>query len=77
MSTVYTYSEARQNLAALLERAAREGEARIKRKDGQIFVIKLETTAVSPLAVEGVDLGLTQAEIVEFVQAGRKSWDEA
>jgi hypothetical protein len=36
----------------------------------------LETTAVSPLEVEGVDLGLTQAEIVEFVQAGRKSWDE-
>ena len=34
------------------------------------------TTAVSPLAVEGVDLGLTQAEIVEFVHAGRKSWDE-
>jgi hypothetical protein len=34
------------------------------------------TTAVSPLAVEGVDLGLTQAEMVEFVQAGRKSWDE-
>jgi hypothetical protein len=33
------------------------------------------TTAVSPLAVEGVDLGLTQAEIVEFVQAGRRVWD--
>jgi hypothetical protein len=37
---VYTYSEARQNLASLLEKAAKEGEVRIKRKDGQIFVVK-------------------------------------
>jgi antitoxin Phd len=60
MSTVYTYSEARQNLASLLDRAARDGEARIKRKDGQTFVVRLETTAVSPLAVEGVDGGFAR-----------------
>jgi PHD/YefM family antitoxin component YafN of YafNO toxin-antitoxin module len=39
---VYTYTEARQNLASLLDQAAREGEVRIKRKDGQVFVIKLQ-----------------------------------
>jgi hypothetical protein len=33
---VYTYSEARQNLASLLDQAAREGEVRIQRKDGQV-----------------------------------------
>jgi prevent-host-death family protein len=37
---VYTYSEARQNLASLLDKAAEEGEVRIKRKDGRVFVIK-------------------------------------
>ena len=38
---VYTYSEARQSLATLLDKAAQEGEVRIKRKDGQVFVIRL------------------------------------
>ena len=37
---VYTYSEARQNLASILEQAAEEGEVRVKRRDGQEFVIK-------------------------------------
>ncbi len=69
---VYTYSEARQKLATLLEQAARDGEARIKRKDGQTFVIKPETVAGSPLDVEGIDLGLTTDEIVQFIHEGRR-----
>jgi len=31
---VYTYSEARQNLASLLDQAAQEGKVRTIRKDG-------------------------------------------
>ena len=69
---VYTYSEARQSLATLLDRAAQEGEVRIKRKDGQVFVIRPEPKTGSPLDVEGIDLGLTASEIVEFVQEGRR-----
>ncbi len=45
---VYTYSEARQNLASLLDQAVREGEVRIRRKDGQIFVIKVQPKTESP-----------------------------
>ena len=69
---VYTYSEARQKLAKLLEQAAREGEVKIKRKDGQTFVIRPEKRAGSPLDVKGLDLGITAAEIVDFVQEGRR-----
>jgi hypothetical protein len=69
---IYTYSEARRKLASLLERAVKEGEVRIKRRDGQTFVIKPETRGGSPLDVEGIDLGITTAEIVEFVQEGRR-----
>ena len=69
---VYTYSEARQRLAALLERARREGSVRIRRKDGQVFVLRPEVAPNSPLNVRGIDLGLTRDEIVEFVRAGRK-----
>ncbi len=60
---VYTYSEARQRLASLLEQAAREGEVRIKRRDGQVFVVRPEARKSSPLDVEGVDLGISAAEI--------------
>lgn len=70
---VYTYSEARQKLATLLEQAVREGEVKIKRKDGQTFVIRPETRTGSPLDVEGMDLGITTAEIVRFIQEGRRT----
>ena len=71
---VYTYTEARQNLASLLDQAAREGEVRIKRKDGQVFVIRLQPKSRSPLEVEGVDLGITSEEIVEFIDEGRRNY---
>ena len=69
---VYTYSEARQNLASLLEQAAQEGEVWIRRKDGQVFVIQPKRAEASPLDVEGVDLGLSRSEIVQFVHEGRR-----
>jgi antitoxin (DNA-binding transcriptional repressor) of toxin-antitoxin stability system len=72
---VYTYSEARQNLASLLDRAAQEGEVRIRRRDGQVFVVKPEPRAESPLEVEGVDLGLTRTEILQFIQEGRRPYE--
>ena len=69
---VYTYSEARQKLARLLDEVLREGEVRIKRKDGQEFVVKPITKSKSPLDVPGIDLDITATEIVEFVQEGRR-----
>ena len=71
---VYTYTEARQNLASILDQAAREGEVRIKRKDGQVFVIKLQRSTKSPLEVEGIDLGITTQEIVDFIDDGRRTF---
>lgn len=69
--TVYTYSEARQQFAALLEKARREGEVRIRRRDGQVFVIRPEVRTGSPLDVEGVDLDLSTDEVVEYVRESR------
>lgn len=69
---VYTYSEARQKLARLLDQVLEEGEVRIKRKDGRIFVIKPEPRTGSPLDVPGVDLGLQAEEILQFIQEGRR-----
>jgi len=69
---VYTYSEARQSFAALLEKATQEGEVRVTRKDGRVFVIRPVVPADSPLDVEGVDLGLTAEEILQFIQESRR-----
>lgn len=74
MSSVYTYSEARQNLASLLDKAVKEGEVRLKRKDGQMFRIVPATTSGSPLDVESIDINLTTEEIVEFIHEGRKNY---
>jgi hypothetical protein len=73
MTTTYTFSKARQNLASLLDLAARDGEAQIVRKNGQVFVIRpAEYTQSSPLDVGGIDLDLTGDEIVRIVREGRE-----
>jgi len=70
---VYTYSEARRKLASLLDQAISEGEVRIRRRDGQSFVIRPERKEGSPLDVEGIDLDITTDEILEFIQEGRRT----
>jgi prevent-host-death family protein len=69
---VYTYSEARQNLAGLLDRAAEEGEVLIQRRDGQTFVVKPQTRDASPLDVGKVNVRLTQREILDAIYEGRE-----
>jgi PHD/YefM family antitoxin component YafN of YafNO toxin-antitoxin module len=68
---VYTYSEARQNLASLLEEARTQGAVGVRRRDGQMFVVKPERRARSPLDIESVDLGVSTDEIVEIVRESR------
>ncbi|MCA9980520.1 MAG: hypothetical protein KDD89_06800 [Anaerolineales bacterium] len=77
MTTVYTYSEARQKLATLLDEVVKDGQVLIQRQDGTLFVVQQQAEAGSPLAVPGVDLALTRAELVSFVQEGRQDWREA
>ena len=67
-----TYLETQENLSVLLERAREQGEVRIRRTDGQIFILKPEKTKPSALDVAGVDLGVSTKEIVEFVREGRE-----
>jgi antitoxin (DNA-binding transcriptional repressor) of toxin-antitoxin stability system len=68
----YTYTEARQKLASLLEQAAKYGEVRIKRHDGQVFVIKPQKRIGSPLDVDGIRLNLSHQEILESIEEGRR-----
>ena len=69
---VYTYSEARQNLASLLDVAKRDGAVAIRRRDGQTFILSPEAQGSSSLDVEGVDLYITTEEIIDIIRQGRE-----
>jgi prevent-host-death family protein len=70
---VYSYSEARQQLAELLNRARREGEVEIRRRDGQMFVVRPTARVGSPMDVPGVSTDLSREEIVGLVRESRRS----
>lgn len=73
---VFTFSEARRRFSAVLDSAQTEGSVRVTRRDGRVFVIQpLDSTlatASSPLDVDGVDLGVGGAELVEFIRESRR-----
>lgn len=70
--TVYTFSEARQKFASLLEQARREGGVRVKRRDGQVFVIQPDRPRRSPLDVPGIDTEIATEEIVGIIREMRQ-----
>ena len=71
---VFTVTEARQNLAALLDAAQQDGAVVIRRRGGQSFVVQPDSARRSPLDVEGIDLGVTTDEIVATVREGRERY---
>jgi hypothetical protein len=70
--TVFTFSEARQKFAAILERARREGAVRVKRRDGQVFIIQPDRSPHSPLDVAGIATNLSAEEIVDMIREMRQ-----
>ena len=72
----YTYSEARQRLASLLNSARKDGAVRIRRRDGQRFVVKPETQKRSPLDVPTLDLQIRREEIVDIVRSSRPDYQK-
>jgi len=69
---VYTFSEARQNFASVLDYAQKEGTVRVNRRDGRAFTIQPVQESSSPLAVKGVNLKLSRDAIVAAVREGRE-----
>lgn len=69
---VFTYSRARQELASILDRASREGEVRIRRRDGRLFTVQPVRTGRSPLNVPGVRAAVATDELVRIIRQGRR-----
>ncbi len=69
---VYTYSEARQKLASVLDRAESTGKVLIRRKDGSTFALTPEQASRSPLDVPAIQAKVSTRELVEIVKKGRR-----
>ena len=72
---VYTYSEARQRLADVLN-TARTEEVIIKRRGGEIFSIIFRESIKSPFDVHGIDTKATTKDILEAVRESRERFTE-
>ncbi len=70
--TTYTYSEARQNFAAVLDKAKKEGKVLIKKRDGSSFILSPLPLAESPLNVRGINIDLTLNEIIDVLKEVRR-----
>ncbi len=70
--TIYTFSEARQKFASILNQAQLEGEVLIKRKDGSSFSVKPIKKIASPLNVKGIDVNISKDEIIDVLQEIRE-----
>jgi len=68
---VYTYSEARQRLADVLN-IARNEEVIIKRRGGESFSIIFRKSEKSPFDVPGIKTKATTKDILEAVRESRE-----
>ena len=69
---VYTYSEARQKFAQVLDEAKESGKVLIRRRDGSVFSLTPEPLARSPFDVAGIQTEITSEEVVALVREGRE-----
>jgi len=71
----YSYSETRQNFAAVLEQARCDGAVRIQRRDGRSFILTPEPVKASPLDIPGItpDAPVTREEILQSIHEGRRN----
>jgi antitoxin Phd len=68
---VYTYSEARQKLSSVLDKAESMGKVIIRRKDGRTFALIPEQNRCSPLDVPSIQARISTEELVEIVRKER------
>ena len=70
--TTYSYSEARERLSALLERALLEGQVKLRSRDGRIFIIRPERPQkTSPFEVRSIKLPISKVDILDAIRESR------
>jgi len=74
---IFTYSEARQKLSTVLDRAQYTGKVLIRRKDGLTYSLVPEKNTSSPLDIPSIKARVSTEEIVDIVRSGRERGDIA
>ena len=69
---LFTYSDARQQFSKVLDTAKKEGKVLIRRRDGSLFSLVAEKSAISPFDVKGISTKITTPEIVDILRSERK-----
>ncbi len=67
---VYSFTEARQNLAEVLTEAS-EGAVLIKRRNGETYMVRRQAPIGSPLDVPGISTRATMDDILAAVAETR------
>jgi len=67
---VFTYSQARQTLATVLDTARKE-QVLITRRGGDTFAVTYKTTPKSPFDVPGIKTNATTRDILEAIRDSR------
>jgi len=70
MTMTYSYEKAKKSFDLIFKKAALDGKVAI-RKDNQIYILMPASKNVSPLDVEGVDMGVTSEDIINFIHESR------
>lgn len=68
---VYAYSEARQKLSSVLDKAEVSGKVLIRRKDGRTFALVPERPETSPPDVPSIKARVTMEEVVSILRKER------
>lgn len=68
---VYTYSEARQKLATVLDKAEATGRVIIRRRDGRSFALIPQEAPSSPLDIPSIRAQVSTEDLVALVRKER------
>jgi len=68
---LYTYSDARQKFASVLDTASREGKVLIRKRDGSLFALIPEPKSTSPFDVNGIPSDIKTSEILATIREER------
>lgn len=66
----YTYTEARNHLAEVLDTAKKE-EVIIKRRGGDVYSLRIKKTSKSPFDIPGINTQATTADILQAITESR------
>lgn len=68
---LYTYSDARQRFASVLDTASREGKVLIRKRDGSLFALVPEPKPQSPFDVAAISTDIKTSEILATIRDER------